>query len=199
MTWTIDDADNGRWCVRREIAWDDEGIDITPVSEHADENVALAEVNTLYHLLSVGTITEQAAGAPAGANAPYKIERRGGKYVVLNNTGAVKATFDSRPKALAYLRALYANVKGAAKRAGKVGFTGKAKDRVAAEKAAAGPMYLMVKGDKKYPIKTAQDAVDAWKLRNNGKGVSEAQVLAHIRRACKALGLPLPAQMRGGS
>jgi len=66
---------------------------------------------------------------PSGANAPYKIVPAGKKFVVKNNAGETKATFDSRPAAVDYLNALYANVKGAAKRAAKVPFTGKAKNR----------------------------------------------------------------------
>jgi hypothetical protein len=69
------------------------------------------------------------AKTPAGANAPYKIQQRGSSYVVVNNTG-VKATFPDRAKALAYLRALYANVPGAAGRADKVKFSGKARQRI---------------------------------------------------------------------
>lgn len=72
---------------------------------------------------------EQAA-APSGANAPYKIRKSGEAWQVVNNTGEVKATFDSHDKALKYLRALYVNVPGAAKRAKKVGFTGKARQRI---------------------------------------------------------------------
>lgn len=54
------------------------------------------------------------------------------------------------------------------------------------------PITLKVGDQEKYPISNQSDANDAWKLRNNGKGVSEAQVVAHIRRACKALGLKFP-------
>jgi hypothetical protein len=59
--------------------------------------------------------------------APYKISKRGDKYVVVNNANAVKATFADRNKAIAYLRALYANVPGAKRKAAKVKWTGKAK------------------------------------------------------------------------
>jgi hypothetical protein len=69
---------------------------------------------------------------PSGANAPYKIVKRGDKFAVVNNAGATKATFDDEGKAREYQKALYANVKGAPKRASKVSFTGKAKDRVKA-------------------------------------------------------------------
>ncbi len=75
---------------------------------------------------------EQAKAAPSGANAPYKIKKRGDKFVVVNNTGETKASFDSRDKALAYQRALYVNVRGATKRAAKTKFSGKARNRVKA-------------------------------------------------------------------
>lgn len=77
-----------------------------------------------------GKTWEAAAETPAGANSPYKIQKRSGKFVVVNNTGEVKSTFDNHDKALAYLRALYVNVGGAAKRASKVKFSGKAKQRI---------------------------------------------------------------------
>jgi len=64
---------------------------------------------------------------PPGSLAPYKIEKRGNKWAVVNNAGETKATFDDREKALAYQRALYVNVKGAAKKADRVKFTGKEK------------------------------------------------------------------------
>lgn len=80
------------------------------------------------------------AKTPSGANAPYKIIPDGGKFKVVNNTGDTKATFDSRKKALAYLRALYANVPGASKRANKVAWTGNVKDRAATD--AAGTMKI---------------------------------------------------------
>lgn len=76
------------------------------------------------------------AKAPAGANAPYKIVPVGDKFAVKNNAGETKATFATKAKANDYLQALYANVKGAAKRADKVPFTGKAKNRVPAPKTA---------------------------------------------------------------
>lgn len=58
--------------------------------------------------------------------APYKIKRAGGKFTVVNNAGVTKATFPTHAKALDYLRALYANVPGAAKKADKTPWTGKA-------------------------------------------------------------------------
>lgn len=62
--------------------------------------------------------------------APYKIFKVSDKkFVVKNNAGEVKATFDSRDKALNYLRALYKNVPGAAKSADKKDFSGKQKRR----------------------------------------------------------------------
>lgn len=86
-------------------------------------------------LLSVAE-RELDAQAPPGANAPYKIVKSGDGFAVRNNTGETKATFPTRAKALAYLRALYANVPGAAKRADKVPFTGKARTRIPKPKGA---------------------------------------------------------------
>ncbi len=48
---------------------------------------------------------------------PYKIRKSGDKYLVVNaETGSVKGKHDTRTKALAQLRALYANVKDAKKK-----------------------------------------------------------------------------------
>jgi hypothetical protein len=48
---------------------------------------------------------------------PYEIRKRGSKYVVVNaKTGDVRGTHDTKAKALAQLRALYANVKDAKKK-----------------------------------------------------------------------------------
>jgi len=45
---------------------------------------------------------------------PYEIRKRGSKYLVVNaKTGDAKGTHDTRAKAEAQLRALYANVKDA--------------------------------------------------------------------------------------
>jgi hypothetical protein len=63
----------------------------------------------------------------AAMNAPYKILKRGAKYAVVNNVGETKATFKTRAEALKYQRALYVSVPGAAKRAARVHWTGKAK------------------------------------------------------------------------
>ena len=81
-------------------------------------------------LLTAITEREIDANTPSGANAPYKIVKRGDQFAVVNNIGETKATFDSHAKALAYQRALYVNVPGAAKRADKVKFTGKARQRI---------------------------------------------------------------------
>ena len=58
--------------------------------------------------------------------APYKIFKQGDKWVVKNNANMVKASFKSRDEAVKYLRALYANVGGAAKKADKTKWSGKA-------------------------------------------------------------------------
>jgi hypothetical protein len=81
--------------------------------------------------------------------APYKIFKVGGKFVVKNNAGDVKSTFSDRDKAVQYLRALYANVKGAPKAAARKKFTGSQK-RATNEKAEE-----LAHGD----FKDAQDAM----------------------------------------
>jgi hypothetical protein len=183
---------------------------------------------------------------PGTTLAPYKIQKRGNKFVVVNNAGETKASFDDREKALAYQRALYVNVKGAAKKADRVKFTGKAKppktDRAdanfedwAAEKCTCGRLFAtpdgyqahfvalhdaepdpvenakndaelqdaaaqVKKGDRdkggmsdgSYPITNQAQANSAWKLRGHSKNHSEAEVVAHIRRRVKALGLKMP-------
>lgn len=74
------------------------------------------------------------SSAPAGANAPYKIVKAGGKWTVVNNAGLTKSSFPGTPEgykqALKYQAALYVNVPGAAKRASNVKFSGEAKNRV---------------------------------------------------------------------
>lgn len=85
--------------------------------------------------MSTETTEAAAKKMPSGANAPYKIIPVGKKFVVKNNAGETKATFDKRAAAVDYLQALYASVPGAKKRAGKVAFTGKAKNRAPKEKA----------------------------------------------------------------
>ena len=48
---------------------------------------------------------------------PYEIRKRGSKYLVVNaETGSVKGTHGTKTKAVAQLRALYANVKDAKKK-----------------------------------------------------------------------------------
>jgi len=45
---------------------------------------------------------------------PYEIRKRKSQYLVINSeTGDVKGTHDTKTKAVAQLRALYANVKDA--------------------------------------------------------------------------------------
>jgi 2'-5' RNA ligase len=82
-------------------------------------------------------MTEQVK-VPHGGNAPYKIVKKADKWTVQNNIGEVKATYDGDDagyqKALAYQRALYVSVPGAAKRADKVTFTGSARRRGPAPK-----------------------------------------------------------------
>lgn len=110
--WTITE-NAGEWTIRRD-----------------DHVYALCNDEKTAVRIWAALLTQWAA-TPSGANAPYKIVKKGGKFAVVNNTGDTKASFDDRDKALAYLRALYTNVPGAAKRADKVKFTGKAKDRAA--------------------------------------------------------------------
>jgi hypothetical protein len=48
---------------------------------------------------------------------PYKVRKQGSKYLVVNaDTGDVKGTHATKTKAMAQLRALYANVKDAKKK-----------------------------------------------------------------------------------
>lgn len=98
------------------------------------------------------TTTQQAAN-----EAPYKIQKRGDKFVVVNNAGMTKSTFKSNDDALKYLRALYANVPGAAKKADKTPWTGKAPKPT---KAAAASSGTMIDGDDVDP-KSLASAVDA--------------------------------------
>jgi hypothetical protein len=104
---------------------------------------------------------EQAAETPAGANAPYKIVKRGSQYAVVNNAGLTKATFPTRAKALAYQRALYANVPGASKRGTNVKWSGKARDRVPATPSKVGTQSAgLIEGDDLRPddLASATDA-----------------------------------------
>lgn len=139
---------------------------------------------------------EEAKKTPAGANAPYKVQKRGPKFVVVNNTGAVKASFKTREAALSYLRALYSNVKGAPKRAAKVKFTGKAKDRAddgaddardvktAERKKLAAKKQALPGGS--FPIKTVQDLKNA--IQAYGRAKNKPQAKALIIRRARALG-----------
>lgn len=139
------------------------------------------------------------AKTPSGANAPYKIQKRGTKFVVVNNTGEVKATFKDRGKALSYLRALYVNVKGAPKRAEKVKFSGKARQRIPKDKAgedegrefkAAARKSAAKTGaalpDGSFPIKTVQDLKNA--IQALGRAKNKARAKAHIIARARALG-----------
>jgi len=54
---------------------------------------------------------------------------------------------------------------------------------------AAEPLRM---SDGKYPIATQKDAKDAWDLRNHSTTHSEAEVVAHIRKAVKKFGLTMP-------
>jgi hypothetical protein len=78
----------------------------------------------------MAALTEQAEPEPEpvydASEAPYKIFRQGAQWVVKNNANMVKAKFGTRQAALKYLRALYANVPGAAKKADQTKWSGKA-------------------------------------------------------------------------
>jgi len=65
-------------------------------------------------------------------HAPYLIKKRGKKFIVVNSIGETKATFKTRTAALAYQRALYKNVPGAAKMAAR---KAKAKDKASLDEA----------------------------------------------------------------
>lgn len=62
----------------------------------------------------------------AANEAPYKIFKSGDGFVVKNNAGMTKARFKDRASALKYLRALYANVPGASRKADRTKWSGKA-------------------------------------------------------------------------
>ena len=65
----------------------------------------------------------------SSSHAPYNIEERDGKWVVVNSLGEVKGTFDSEEQARQQQKALYANVPGAAEQAKKEsGFFERAKE-----------------------------------------------------------------------
>lgn len=96
---------------------------------------AVIDITRLYMVIAEVASDSELAAAPPGANAPYKIKKMDGVWAVVNNAGLVKARFgQDRDKAVQYLRALYANVKGAPARAAKTKFTGKANNRVPAPK-----------------------------------------------------------------
>jgi hypothetical protein len=108
------------------------------IDEAAADQVIDKAVNDYVDLMVAWS--ENAAVAkktPPGANAPYKIKMQGDEYAVVNNAGVTKASFPTRAKALLYLRALYANVPGAAAKAAKKKWTGKAKNVVPTAKARA--------------------------------------------------------------
>ena len=130
-------------------------------------------------------------------NAPYKIMKRNGKFAVVNNAGVTKAIFSDEENARDYQKALYASVPGAAKAAAKTPWTGTAKLKEAAKDVTETSTYgggdkTMAMPDGSYPIKDQRSAESAWKLRNNSKTWSEAQVKAHIGRAVVKLGLKHP-------
>lgn len=65
-----------------------------------------------------GSIHGSLHTAPGGGpHAPYNVEQRGDKWVVVNDLGEVKGTFDSKEKAREQQKALYANVPGASEQA----------------------------------------------------------------------------------
>lgn len=68
--------------------------------------------------------------------APYKIQKRGDKFVVVNNANEVKGTHATHDGALKQLRALYANVPGAPKVADRKEWTGKQKRALKASETA---------------------------------------------------------------
>lgn len=58
--------------------------------------------------------------------APYKIIQEGDHFNVVNNAGAIKKAFHTEADARMYQKALYANVPGAASKAARKPWTGKA-------------------------------------------------------------------------
>lgn len=138
--------------------------------------------------------------------APYKIAKRDGKICVVNNANMIKATFTdaktdagNRAAALDYMRALYANVPGAAAAAGRKKWTGKQKAparvsqaaldaarafTAAARKKAAGSGAAMPDGS--YPVTSVPDLHNA--IQAFGRAKNKAAVKAHIIRRARALG-----------
>ncbi|NUS01932.1 MAG: hypothetical protein HOV97_05135 [Nonomuraea sp.] len=108
---------------------------------------------------------------PAGANAPYKIVPVGKKFAVKNNAGETKATFDDKGKAVDYLAALYANVKGAAKRAAKVPFTGTAKNRAPKTATAAEDLAHDLSGIPCYDENCTRSFLDFAKMADHAEAV----------------------------
>lgn len=73
----------------------------------------------------------------------------------------------------------------------EAGYAG-AKDGDGFKPQKAAQVYKM--SDGKFPISDQHSANSAWKLRSHSDTHSEASVVAHIRRACKALGLKFPGE-----
>lgn len=98
--------------------------------DELQEVLGALEHDGLDYLVVLDGADQDDARTPSGANAPYEIVKAGRKWTVVNNAGEKKATFSTKKAAQAYQRALYTNVPGAARRAAKVKWTGKAKNRM---------------------------------------------------------------------
>lgn len=97
---------------------------------HAEESQAQAQLKVMQNAIKAWEtkmdLVVEAAKPPPNL-APYKIQKRGDEFVVVNNKGEVKARFKSRDAALKYQRALYVNVPGAPGKAEKKPWSGKQK------------------------------------------------------------------------
>lgn len=99
---------------------------------HAEESQAQAQLKLMKKQLAAQWeqlmcwVKEEAAKPPPNM-APYKIQKRGDEFVVVNNAGEVKARFKTRAQALKYQRALYTNVPGAPGKSEKKPWSGKQK------------------------------------------------------------------------
>ena len=99
---------------QREFEWAREGAPMSyPVSFDSVYRITRLEepVPAGQGLLFASKIAE--------THAPYKIEERGDKYVVVNDKGDVKGTHDTWDEARQHQKALYANVPGASEQAEK--------------------------------------------------------------------------------
>jgi len=148
-------------------------------------------------LAEINAMSEQAA-----MHAPYKIVKDGDQWCVLNNLGEVKARFKTHAKAMAYMAALYRNVPGAAAKAARTPWTGRAGKSGKSEAAARDPKKpygdvtyadpgYQDDGKKRYPLDTADHVRAAWSYINQPgnaakyTGTQLALIKGRIRAAAR--------------